>query len=136
MSTDVHGVAGAVRTPLPPERNSAHHSRSGQPFGSLRPSPRDIVLWDSSEGFTLERGGVLPEVRVRYETYGRLNARRDNALLVFHALTGSAHLAGQYSDRVWAGLPPQEQAFGRQGWWNSLVGPGNVFDTRRYYTFN
>jgi homoserine O-acetyltransferase len=133
MSTDVYGVAGAVRTPLPPERNSGHHSRSGPPFRSLRPLPRDIVLWDSSERFTLERGGVLPEVRVRYETYGRLNTRRDNAILIFHALTGSAHLAGQYSDRVWAGLSPQEQAFGRRGWWDSLVGPGKVFDTRRHY---
>ncbi|MFZ1642279.1 MAG: homoserine O-acetyltransferase [Candidatus Contendobacter sp.] len=133
MSTDAYGVAGTVRTPLPPERNSGHHSRSGQPLRSLRPLPRDIALWDSSEGFTLERGGALPEVRVRYETYGRLNARRDNAILIFHALTGSAHLAGCYSERVWAGLSPQEQAFGRQGWWDSLVGPGKVFDTRRYY---
>lgn len=133
MFTDVFSVADSVRTPLPPERNSGYHSRSGPLFGRLHPSPHDIVLWDSSEGFALERGGVLPEVRVRYETYGRLNARRDNAILIFHALTGSAHLAGRYSETVWAGLSTHEQACGRQGWWDSLVGPGNVFDTRRYY---
>lgn len=91
------------------------------------------MLWDSSEGFALERGGVLPEVRLRYQTYGRLNARRDNAILIFHALTGSAHLAGRHSEAAWAGLSPQEQAFGRQGWWDALVGPGKAFDTRRHY---
>jgi homoserine O-acetyltransferase len=48
-------------------------------------------------------------------------------------LTGSAHLAGRYSETVWAGLSTHEQAFGRQGWWDTLVGPGKAFDTRRYY---
>lgn len=133
MSTDVYSVADSMRTPLSSERNSGHRARSGPPFRSLCPLPRDIVLWDSSEGFALERGGVLPEVRLRYQTYGHLDARRDNAILVFHALTGSAHLAGQYAERVWAGLSPQERAFGRQGWWDGLVGPGKPFDTDRYY---
>ena len=133
MSTEVYSVTCALRTSLPPERDSGHHARSRPPPRGVRPLPRAIALWDSAEGFTLERGGVLPEVRVCYETYGRLNARRDNAILVFHALTGSAHLAGRYSEGVWAGLSPNERAFGRQGWWDSLVGPGKVFDTRRYY---
>ena len=132
MSTDVASVAQAMRSPLPPERGASQQSRDSLPRG-LRPVPRDVVLWEPGEGFHLERGGVLPEVRVRYETCGRLNARRDNAILIFHALTGSAHLAGRYGDAVWAGLSPWEQAFGRQGWWDTLVGPDKVFDTRRYY---
>ncbi len=97
------------------------------------PAPRDVRLWSREEGYGLELGGFLSEVSVRYQTYGRLNRRRDNAVLVFHALSGSAHLAGTYPDRVWAELSPYERAFGRQGWWNALVGRGKPFDTDRYY---
>ena len=102
-------------------------------MSATHPSPCDVVLWTTPDGLVLERGGVLPEVRLRYQTYGSLNARRDNAILIFHALTGSAHLAGRYRKEVWAELSPLEQAFGHQGWWDRLVGPGKLFDTRRHY---
>lgn len=127
MSTHVASETAPARAPAPPEAGV------GLRWRALRPAPRDLVLWETSEGFDLERGGTLPEVRVRYEAYGRLNARRDNAILIFHALTGSAHLAGRYGETTWMALSPQEQAFGRQGWWDGLVGPGKVFDTRRHY---
>ena len=41
----------------------------------------------------LELGGHLPQVTVAYETYGRLNARADNAVLICHALSGDSHVA-------------------------------------------
>ena len=99
----------------------------------LTPLPRDALLWSRAEGYTLELGGQLRQVSVRYQVYGRLNPERDNAILIFHALSGSAHLAGRYSNAVWARLSPGEQAFGREGWWNTMVGPGKLFDTDRYF---
>jgi homoserine O-acetyltransferase len=131
MFMDACNAVGAASIPPPLERERIHSHR--QRMHSLSPQPGDAVLWGSPGGLLLERGGMLPEVRLRYQTYGSLNARRDNAILIFHALTGSAHLAGRYSREVWAGLSAGEQAFGRLGWWDRLVGPGKPFDTRRDY---
>lgn len=67
-------------------------------------------------------GGRLEEFNVRYETYGRLNDEKTNAILVCHALTGDHHCAGIYSldDR-------------KPGWWNNIIGPGKPLDTNRYF---
>ncbi len=70
----------------------------------------------------LERGGVLPEVTLAYETWGTLSPARDNAVLVEHALTGDSHVVGE------AG-PGHPTA----GWWPSLIGPGAPLDTDRYF---
>ena len=68
----------------------------------------------------LEVGGRLPQVTVAYETYGRLNAARDNAVLICHALSGDSHVA-----RHEEGDDP--------GWWDIDVGPGKPIDTDRYF---
>jgi homoserine O-acetyltransferase len=70
----------------------------------------------------LETGGALPHVRMAYETWGRLAPDGGNAVLVLHALTGDAHLAGP------AG-PGQPTA----GWWDGVVGPGLAIDTDRWF---
>ena len=70
----------------------------------------------------LEAGDQLPEVTVGYETWGTLNARRDNAVLVLHALTGDSHVVGQPGP----GHPTP-------GWWNELVGPGRTLDTDEWF---
>lgn len=70
----------------------------------------------------LESGRILGPITLAYETYGSLNADRSNAILVAHAWTGSAHLAGRYS--------ADEQ---KPGWWNEIVGPGKLLDTDRYF---
>lgn len=72
--------------------------------------------------FRLESGRVLDGLTIAYEAYGRLNARRDNAILLCHALSGDAHAAGYHT--------PEDR---RPGWWDEMVGPGKAFDTRRYY---
>ena len=72
--------------------------------------------------FPLESGAVLGPVTVAYETYGRLNAERSNAILILHALSGSAHAAGYHA---------AEDT--RPGWWDECIGPGKAFDTNRYY---
>jgi homoserine O-acetyltransferase len=72
--------------------------------------------------FTLESGGKLGPITLAYETYGKLNEDRSNAILVFHALSGDAHAAGLNSrkDR-------------KPGWWDLMIGPGKSFDTSRYF---
>ena len=71
---------------------------------------------------TLEARGALPDVSVAYETWGTLNAARDNAVLVLHALTGDSHVAG-----------PAEPGHATAGWWDALVGPGRALDTDRWF---
>jgi len=75
-----------------------------------------------SEPLTLKSGAVLPAYDLVYETYGTLNATRDNAVLVCHALSGSHHVAGTY-----AGKPKSV------GWWDNLVGPGKPLDTDKFF---
>ncbi|MDM4764158.1 homoserine O-acetyltransferase [Galbitalea sp. SE-J8] len=70
----------------------------------------------------LERGAALPAVRIAYETWGRLNEARDNAVLVLHALTGDSHVVGGPGH----GHPTA-------GWWNGVVGAGKAIDTDRWF---
>nr|WP_297501475.1 homoserine O-acetyltransferase [Ferrovum sp.] len=70
----------------------------------------------------LSSGAILPRYQLVYETYGTLNERKDNAILVCHALSGSHHVAGQY-----AGDPRSV------GWWENMVGPGKPVDTDRFF---
>src|SRR5262245_50176794 len=83
---------------------------------------QSLSLFSDGNSFLLESGQSLPAVTVAYETYGTLNADRDNAILVCHALTGSAHAAGRSG--------PQDAT---AGWWDPLIGPGRALDTRRYF---
>ncbi len=73
-----------------------------------------------TDGLRLESGATLRPVTVAYEIYGELNARRDNAILVCHALSGGAHAAGWHPNAA------------KPGWWDVMIGPGKAFDTRRY----
>lgn len=70
----------------------------------------------------LENGEVLPDVVIAVQTWGRLSAERDNAVLIEHALTGDSHVVGP----VGPGQPTP-------GWWPGLVGPGAVIDTERWF---
>ncbi len=93
-------------------------------------------LYTAESPLPLEMGGELPEVRVAYETYGRLNAAGDNALLVCHALTGDAHAAGLTSvDNALLRQIPLYAARKKEqtGWWDNLIGPGKALDTDRYF---
>jgi homoserine O-acetyltransferase len=74
------------------------------------------------EGFTLEGGGVLHELQVAYETYGTLAADRNNVILICHAISGDAHVAGYNS--------PDDK---HPGWWDDMIGPGKGIDTNRFF---
>ena len=71
----------------------------------------------------LDDGGTLPAFTLAYETYGALNAERSNAILICHALSGDAHVAGYHTD------DPDE----RPGWWEAAVGPGRMFDADLFF---
>ncbi len=68
-------------------------------------------------------GRTLERYTLAYETYGTLSPERDNVILICHALTGDAHVAGYHTDN------PNE----KPGWWDEAVGPGKMFDTDRFY---
>lgn len=70
----------------------------------------------------LESGARVGPVTVAYETLGHLSRRRDNVILICHALTGDSHVAGVYH--------PAEH---KPGWWDDVVGPGKTVDTNRYF---
>jgi homoserine O-acetyltransferase len=70
--------------------------------------------------FPMWRGGELHGARIAYETWGTLNERRDNALLLFTGLSPTAHAASSPED-------PSE------GWWQGMVGPNLALDSRRFF---
>jgi homoserine O-acetyltransferase len=78
--------------------------------------------WTFSEpALELECGRSLSPVTQAYEMYGTLSPARDNAILIFHALSGDAHVAGYHT--------PEDR---KPGWWDLMVGPGKPFDTEKY----
>ena len=74
------------------------------------------------EGIQFESGVEFSPIIVAYETYGELNSKKDNAILVIHALTGDAHAAGYHSETD-----------KKAGWWDTLIGKGKAFDTDKYF---
>nr|WP_308800116.1 homoserine O-acetyltransferase [Agromyces protaetiae] len=102
-------------TPVAPGRAPATGAwREGDPVGHRR----FVRIGDVA----LESGGVLPDVRMAYETWGELSPARDNAVLVLHALTGDAHVSG-----------PSGPGHPTAGWWPGIVGPGLAIDTDRWF---
>lgn len=74
------------------------------------------------EELVLDSGRKISPVRLAYETYGRLNREKSNAILVCHALSGDAHAAGKH-----------RKDSRKSGWYDIAVGPGKTFDTDRYF---
>ena len=68
----------------------------------------------------MHRGGCLVRPTIAYETWGDLNERRDNAVLIFTGLSPSAHAASS----------PEDPS---PGWWEEMIGPGRSIDTRRFF---
>jgi homoserine O-acetyltransferase len=81
---------------------------------------KHVQYFELSGPLELECGARLQQVRVAYETYGRLNAQASNAVLVCHALSGDSHVAAH-------------DAQDEPGWWDVLVGPGKDLDTDKYF---
>ncbi len=81
--------------------------------------------------FPLHSGEALPEFTLAYESWGELNADRSNAILLFHALSGSHHAAGFNPD-----VPGTDGRWTEEchhGWWSDFIGPGKALDTRKWF---
>lgn len=84
------------------------YSQPENPFSKLI-SDQTIAIVPE---FTLESGEVIRKVPVAYKTWGKLNEEKNNAVVICHALTGSADVVD---------------------WWGPLIGPGRAFDTSRFF---
>ncbi len=82
----------------------------------------ETKYFDIDEPIKLDSGDELSGIKIAYETYGTLNKTGDNAIVVFHALTGDAHAAGYHSEND-----------KKPGWWDIMIGPGKAFDTDKYF---
>lgn len=86
-------------------------------FERVSPAARFFPL---PEEFKLESGDVLRNGRLAFETWGRLNAARDNTIVVFSGMSSGSHMVAS----------PQDTA---PGWWEAAVGPGKLIDTDQYF---
>ena len=93
--------------------NAIHHADELAPHGASRFVKLDGPL-------SMHRGGVLPEASIAYESWGKLSAARDNAILLFTGLSPSAHAASSSEDPS-------------PGWWEFMIGPGKPLDTERFH---
>lgn len=103
-----------------PREKTAHAFRAVAPEladVSIGPATKFAALPDP---FHFWRGGSLSDGRVAYETWGSLNATRDNGILLFTGLSPSAHAASSPEDAS-------------PGWWEKMIGPGRAIDTNRYF---
>lgn len=85
----------------------------------------------SESRLRLHNGEDLGPVTIAYETLGELNGDRSNAILLFHALTGSQHFAG-FNPAV-AGVDDLWNRDCQIGWWDDFVGPGKAVDTDKFF---
>jgi len=103
--------AGILQGDLQDQKIGGYHS----PLGVTR--TQTVTL----RGVQIQSGFTFDQVEVAYQTLGTLSPRRDNAILVCHALSGTAHVAGLHPDT------------GRPGWWDFHVGPGKAIDTDKFF---
>ncbi|MFQ5775846.1 MAG: homoserine O-acetyltransferase [Kiloniellaceae bacterium] len=88
---------------------------------AAKASPHKTVEFGRDRPLELDCGVTLGPFTLAYETYGRLNEARSNAILACHALTGDQYLTGRHP------------VTGKPGWWELMVGPGLPLDTERYF---
>lgn len=80
-----------------------------------------VAAFGPDKPLRLDAGTVLSPFELAYQSYGRLNADKSNAILVCHALTGDQHVASR------------NPVTGKAGWWDLMVGPGRPIDTNRFF---
>jgi homoserine O-acetyltransferase len=84
--------------------------------------PRSLAVhFSQDQPLLMDAGVALSPFTVAYQTYGRLNPARSNAILICHALTGDQHVANVHP------------VTGKPGWWETMIGPGKPIDTERYF---
>ncbi|KPM76654.1 MULTISPECIES: E22 family MetX-like putative esterase [Pseudoalteromonas] len=79
----------------------------------------------TTKDFTTVSGVTLDQVDIGWESYGKLNANKDNVILITHYFSGTSHAAGKY--KADDALP---------GYWDAIIGPGKAIDTNKYYVIS
>jgi homoserine O-acetyltransferase len=96
-------------------------STPARSVGAVKPQ---TLRFDQPLAF--KSGATLDAYDLVYETYGKLNAARSNAVLVCHALNAAHHVAGYYDD-------PELGGADNVGWWDNMIGPGKPLDTGKFF---
>lgn len=78
-----------------------------------------------TKDFLTTSGEVLPEVQIGWESYGTLNAEKDNVILITHYFSGNSHAAGKYAE-----------SDPRAGYWDAIIGPGKAIDTNKFFVIS
>ena len=127
-----------------PEKHRTRPIAGPGPFTAAMTTPPDALnssgtlvatIATADQPMQLAGGATLGPVQIAYETWGTLAPARDNAVLVFHALTGSHHAAGYdphgpgSHDQPWPWWTEEYHA----GWWDDFIGPGKALDTDRWF---
>lgn len=94
----------------------------------MHPNTKQVILFSENNTLQLDCGEKLTLVEVAYETYGKLNSEGTNAILVCHALTGSAHAADLYNDDI-----NSMSTNHLPGWWNSAIGRDKALDPDKHF---
>ncbi|MBB5352621.1 homoserine O-acetyltransferase [Haloferula luteola] len=90
-----------------------------------------FVTFREDGPLSLREGGEVPEITLAYESWGELNADGSNAILLFHALSGSHHAAGH--NPAIPGIGHRWQPEMHDGWWEGIIGPGKALDTDKFF---
>ena len=98
-----------------------HNSDISRRDSSYGPVEKQFFSIEDKD-FTLQCGEKLQNITIAYETYGTLDEKKSNAVLILHALTGDSHAAGFYKD-----------SNEKPGWWDIVIGPGKAIDTDKYF---
>lgn len=99
-----------------------------------------VKLFSNNDKLILDNKESLSDVKVAYQSYGRLNKFKDNVIMINHALTGNAHAAGIIDDKEIEFCSDEKYLtkynlmnIGKEGWWAPLIGEGKVFDLNKYF---
>ena len=84
----------------------------------------ETKIYKLNKPIVLKCGKTFDNIEVAYQTYGKLNENKDNAILVLHALTGSAHAAFL------------NKKTNKKGWWDDMIGPNKAFDTNKFFVIS
>eukprot|EP00794_Sanderia_malayensis_P015821 gene15821-17416_t len=117
-TSEMHNLA----TKLQPVEGSESKSNDGPEPSYERIQYSDEEFYSYHKPFHCHHGGILPKLEIAYETWGQLNERKDNAILLFSGLSGSSHAKSH-----------SELKNSQPGWWENFIGPGCKIDTNKYY---
>src|ERR1017187_2361156 len=131
MPCAIVAPAFAVRQPAPPEENFMNPARLSPMLALILLLNAVLALaYDgpvdkktfTMPSYTTVGGKTLKNVRFGFESYGKLNARGDNAIFIAHFFSGNSHAAGKYK--------PEDKA---PGYWDAIIGAGKPLDTDKYF---